>query len=154
MIIALDLGITALSWADLPEYDIKRSTEKIVIDGILDKLDWKPAQNVGEFIFPWECFIREKDKTEVKMIWDDTFLYIIYRCEDKHIWATHFDTNSKTYLDDCGEFFWNPAPEKTKYYNIFEFNPLGNMISPDVVQMSIQSKVQCQELLCRSNVWF
>lgn len=114
---------------ELPEYQVQRSTEKIVIDGILDEADWAAALSVGEFQFPWPEFSGDRDRTEVKLLWDDTFLYISYHCEDRHIWATHFDTNSETYRDDCVEFFWNPNPDSTKFYNMFEFSAVGNLLS-------------------------
>ncbi|MBN1295075.1 MAG: carbohydrate-binding family 9-like protein [Candidatus Latescibacteria bacterium] len=123
------LAVPFDSWADVPEYTVKRATEKIVIDGILDESDWASAKSVGDFLFPWKDKAGDMEQTEVKILWDDTFLYISYRCEDKHIWATHFDTNADTYKDDCVEFFWNPDPEGTQKYNMFEFNAIGNMLS-------------------------
>ena len=115
--------------AEVPEYTVLRTTEKIVIDGILDDTDWAAAKSVGDFKFPWQDKTGDRDQTEVKILWDDTFLYISYKCEDKHIWATHYDTNSESYRDDCVEFFWNPNPEAGKTYNMFEFNCIGNLLS-------------------------
>ena len=40
-------------------------------------------------VFPW-LTEGEKEQTEVKMLWDDTFLYLSYRCDDAHIWAEYF----------------------------------------------------------------
>lgn len=114
--------------ADVPEYSVKRTTEKIVIDGILDEADWDSARHVGDFAFPW-WEEGEKEQTEVELLWDDTFLYISYKCTDKHIWAEHFDTNSTTYRDDCVELFWNPNPEAGDWYNMFEINCIGNLLS-------------------------
>ncbi len=119
----------AAAFAELPEYDILRTTEKIVIDGILDEEDWKAAKSAGDFKFPWEEVQGPMEQTEVKMLWDDTFLYLSYKCDDSNIWATHYDTNSQTYRDDCVEFFWNPNPEAGKAYNMFEINAIGNMLS-------------------------
>ncbi|MCE5251940.1 hypothetical protein LLG96_17185, partial [bacterium] len=36
-----------------PEHTIKRCTEKIVIDGVLDDPDWAAAESLGDFKFPW-----------------------------------------------------------------------------------------------------
>ena len=120
--------LPAPTLAELPEYHVMRATEKIVIDGILDENDWISAKSVGDFVFPWDE-VKGEDQTEVKMLWDDTFLYLSYKCHDKNIWATHFDTNSETYKDDCVEFFWNPNPEAGKTYNMFEINAIGNLLS-------------------------
>ena len=115
--------------ADVPEYTVKRTTEKMVIDGILDEGDWEAAESVGDFTFFWPEKVVDRDKTEVKMLWDDTFLYVSYKCDDKRIWAAIYDTNAKTFLDDCVELFWNPNPEAGKNYNMFEFNCIGNLLS-------------------------
>ncbi len=118
LVVMFLVWIPVSSMADVPEYTVKRATEKIVIDGILDEADWEAAQSVGAFKFPWSEQTSDREQTEVKMLWDDTFLYVSYKCADKHIWATHFDTNSETYKDDCVELFWNPNPEAGKKYNM------------------------------------
>ena len=119
-----------------PEYTIKRRTEKIVIDGILDDPDWAAAESLGPFKFPWYNYEKheevqkaEIEQTEVKMLWDDDFMYVCYKCDDKHIWADHYNTNAQTYKDDCVEFFWNPDPDAGNAYNMFEMNCLGNLLS-------------------------
>jgi len=121
---------------DRPEYVIKRSTEKIVIDGVLDDPDWAKAESLGDLKFPWYNYEKrevvqkaEIEQTEVKMLWDDTFLYVYYKCEDKHIWADHYNSNSRTYKDDCVELFWNPNPKAGNAFNMFEINCLGNLLS-------------------------
>ena len=114
--------------ADVPEYSVQRTAEKIVIDGILDEADWAAATPVGDFKFPWRVE-GEDEQTEVKMLWDDTFLYVAYKCNDKHIWADHYDTNSQTFKDDCVEMFWNPNPEAGDKYKMFEINCIGNLLS-------------------------
>ena len=117
-----------LSLADVPEYTVLRATEKIVLDGILDEADWAVAKPACEFVFPW-WEAGKKEQTEVKMLWDDTFLYAAFKCEDMHIWAEYYDTNSNTCLDDCVEIFWNPDPEAGDMYNMFEMNCIGNVLS-------------------------
>ncbi len=120
--------VSGIIQADVHEYTMMRTTEKIVIDGILDEQDWADAKSAGYFEFPWYTK-GEKEQTEVKMLWDDTFLYISYKCDDKHIWAEHYDTNSATCVDDCVELFWNPNPEAGNSYNMFEINCIGNLLS-------------------------
>ena len=111
-IVAL-LYLVPFAQAELPEYSVLRTTEKIVIDGILDEEDWSAAPSFGPFQFPW-WKSGEKEQTEVKIMWDDTFLYHTYRCDDKYIWADHHDTNAATCLDDCVELFWDPDPANPK----------------------------------------
>jgi len=131
---------TALYAADeepgRPEYKILRSTGKIVIDGVLDEADWSACESMGPLKFPWYNYEKhssvqevELEKTDVKILWDDNYLYVAYICEDKHIWADHYNSNSPTYKDDCVEFFWNPDPAAGNAYNMFEINCIGNMLS-------------------------
>ncbi len=120
--------LQAVVFADIPEYYVKRSTEKIVIDGILDEADWDAAQSVGDFQFR-RYKGGEKEQTEVKILWDDTFLYISYKCDDNYVWAEIYNTNATTYKDDCVELFWNPNPEAGDAYNMFEINCIGNLLS-------------------------
>jgi hypothetical protein len=128
LIITLVTITPAMGADNPPEYEIRRTTEKIVIDGILDDADWISATSAGPFSFPWIAD-GTPEQTEVKMLWDDEFLYISYRCDDAHIWADHYDTNADTYRDDTVELFWNPNPAAGKAYNMFEVNCLGNLLS-------------------------
>lgn len=114
--------------ADVPEYYVKRATEKIVLDGILDEGDWAAAEPVGDFVFPWWTS-GEKEQTEVKMLWNDTYLYLAFKCDDKHIWADHYNINDPVSRDDCVELFWNPSPDEQSYYYQFEINCIGNLLS-------------------------
>ncbi len=111
-----------------PEYTVKRTTDKIVVDGILDDPDWQAAKSVGDFKFPWWTE-GEKEQTEVKMLWNDTYLYVSYKCSDQHIWAEIYDSNSTTYKDDCVELFWNPNLKAGFMYNMFEISCIGNLLS-------------------------
>lgn len=124
------LAFAAAAQAELPEYTVMRTTGKIVLDGKLDESDWAAAPAFSPFVFKW-YESGDKEQTEVKMLWDDTFLYVAYKCDDKWIWADHYDTNSDTYQDDCVEMFWDPSPADTskRKYNMFEINCLGNLLS-------------------------
>ena len=118
----------ALSSAAVPEYQVLRTTGRVVIDGILNEADWAAAKPVGDFQFPWWT-VGEKEQTVAKMLWDDKFLYVAYFCYDKHAWADHYSTNDDTYADDCVEIFWNPNPAAGKSYNMFEMNCIGNLLA-------------------------
>jgi len=128
LILALSvIGAVSVA-AEVPEYTVKRATEDIMLDGILDEENWAAAESVGAFVFPWWTE-GEKEQTEVKMLWNDEFLYLAYKCEDAHIFAGHYDTNAATYNDDCVELFWNPNPETQNTYYQFEVNCIGNSLS-------------------------
>jgi hypothetical protein len=116
--------------AEVPSYTVYRARAPITIDGFLEELDWQSAPSVGAFQFPWTVS-GEKEQTEVKMLWDDKYLYVSYTCDDKHIWAEHYTTNTDTYKDDCVEMFWSPHNETAEWYPyfMFEMNCIGNLLS-------------------------
>ena len=72
---------TRVVQADQPEYSVMRTTNRIVLDGILDEHDWVSAPAAGDFAFPWHES-GEKEQTEVKMLWDDTYLYVLADLEE------------------------------------------------------------------------
>lgn len=126
ILLSMLLCCSVSALADVPEYTVKRATGKIVLDGLPDEEDWTAAASVGDFQFPWMSWTPgDKEQTEVKLLWDDTFLYLAFRCDDKHIWADHYTINSSTYEDDCVELFWNPDPDHQSDYYMFEINCIG-----------------------------
>ena len=111
-------GIAADKTADTHEYTVRRTTSKVTIDGRLDEADWKAAKNVGAFQFAW-WKSGKKEQTAAKLLWDDQFLYVSFRCEDAHIWGEHTQRDSPVYRDDCVEVFTAPNPrEPDNYFNI------------------------------------
>lgn len=128
LVYVLCLIAAATALAEPGTYTVQRTSGPITIDGLIDEADWESAPSFTPFVFPWWT-AGAKEQTEVKMLWDDEFLYIAYRCEDAHIWAEYYDSNSATCLDDCVELFWNPAPDKQGGYYMFEMNCIGNVLS-------------------------
>ena len=112
---------------DKPVYIIKRTTGHIFVDGNLNELDWKRAESLDNLVFPW-YEKGKKEQTNVKMLWDDKFLYIGYYCEDEHISATRFQRNSDVWLDDCVECFIAPNPASPLDYTNHEFNCLASYL--------------------------
>lgn len=109
---------------DLPQYSILRKSGPIVIDGKLDEADWTKAKSVGDFKFAWYTS-GKKEQTVAKMLWDDQYLYVAYRCEDAHISATRTKRGSDVWLDDCVEVFASPNPDNLNDYFNVEMNANG-----------------------------
>ncbi len=63
------------------QLQIKKSTGKIIIDGVLDEPDWQSAFPAGNFIqnFPFDSSLANK-QTEARVTFDDQFLYISGVC--------------------------------------------------------------------------
>jgi len=108
----------------LPRYEVKRAASRITVDGRLDEAAWRGAA-VVEFVFPWEQ-AGAKQKTTARVLWDDTYLYAGYACDDADVVA-HFDKrDDPTYRDDAVELFINPKPTQDFYYGL-EMNARGTL---------------------------
>lgn len=60
---------------------IRRAEAKIILDGVSDEPDWQQAEKVGNFFqhFPFDSSYAEA-KTEVRMTYDDQFIYVSAVC--------------------------------------------------------------------------
>lgn len=107
-----------------PSYTIQRTATPLTIDGKLDEAAWKSAKPVGDFVFPWWKH-GKKEQTVAKLLWDDKYLYVSFRCEDMHISGTRTKRDSAVYSDDCVEVFTAPNPDQPNNYFNIEMNVRG-----------------------------
>ena len=101
----------------VPRYEIKRAAAAITIDGRVDEAAWKNAEAVT-LQFPWDAQTGAKQKTTVRLLWDDEYLYVAYTCEDTDIVAHYAQHDDPTYKDDAVELFINPNPKQTVYFGL------------------------------------
>ena len=107
----------------LPEYAVKSTKEKIVVDGKLSEPAWSQAAPIT-LMFPWDFQTGKKQKTTVKLIRDADTLYVGYEAEDTDITATYENRDDPTYKDDCVEIFIKPSQETDSYFGM-EMNARG-----------------------------
>jgi hypothetical protein len=100
--------------APAPDYDVKRASSKITVDGRLEEEAWKAA-GVIALQFPWEEQTGAKQQTTVRLLWDDECLYVAFECVDTDIVAHFGERDDPTYKDDAVEIFLNPNPERKNY---------------------------------------
>jgi hypothetical protein len=101
----------------VPSYEVRRATSKVVVDGRLDEAAWQGAVPMT-LLFPWDEQTGAKQKTTVRLLWDDDFLYVAYECEDTDIVAHHDQHDDPTYEDDAVELLINPDPTHTTYIGL------------------------------------
>jgi len=109
-----------------PTYAAPRTAVPPRVDGRGNEAEWQRAP-VAELIFPWESQKGAKQKTAVRLMWDESFLYVLYECEDAEITAKHFQRDDPTYQDDAVELYLNPNPKQSTVYFGFEMNARGVM---------------------------
>lgn len=110
----------------LPKLEIRRAATPIQVDGRTDEAAWKAADAVV-FQFPWQQQEGAKQKTVARLLWDDTYLYVSYECEDADVTAQFLKRDDPTYRDDAVELFLNPRPQQSDGYFGFEMNARGVM---------------------------
>lgn len=76
-------GLFAQLQIESRQISIKRAEGKVKVDGVLDDEDWQSAQVEGDFFLRFPNDNRRMNaKTEVRMTYDDDFLYISTVCID------------------------------------------------------------------------
>ena len=112
---------------ELPHHTIRRAAGPIAVDGRLDEPSWAAAEIVDQFTFPWWTE-GPKDRTEARLLWDETALYVAFTAYDPHISANQTQRDSPVSRDDCVEVFIAPDTSRVKTYFNFEFNALGTIL--------------------------
>ncbi len=124
LVIQFALAANIYAQAGKATYRIVRASASIKVDGILDDTAWGKAKSVGEFVFPW-WNDGVKEQTVAKLLWDDTNLYVSFRCEDRHVSGDQTERDSRVYQDDCVEVFTAPNPDHPLNYFNIEMNVRG-----------------------------
>ncbi|HUB09681.1 MAG TPA: carbohydrate-binding family 9-like protein [Myxococcales bacterium] len=117
------------SAAPLPVYKVPRAKGPITIDGKLDEPDWKRAPSTGAFVRsldggPTKYF------TEAKLLWDDQYLYVAFKCEDEDIWTSYTKHDDPLYNQEVVEIFID-ADGDGKTYNELEISPANVTFDAD-----------------------
>ncbi|WP_163996892.1 carbohydrate-binding family 9-like protein [Pyxidicoccus caerfyrddinensis] len=105
---------------ELPEYTVGRVTKAPTIDGVLDDAAWKNARPVvlrGSFDGrPAQL------RTEARLAYDDTHLYVAFDSEDPDIWGTLRNRDDSIYEEEVVEIFLD-ANADGRTYNELQVSP-------------------------------
>jgi hypothetical protein len=97
------------------------------IDGNINELVWQQVNWTKEFV---DIEGRDKPKpplaTKVKMLWDDSCLYIAAQLTEPHIWASVKKHDEVVFQDNDFEFFIDPSGTAQPYFEV-EVNPLNTI---------------------------
>ncbi len=92
------------------------------IDGDINDHAWQHAQFTPNFIdIQGNKMPNPRFETRVKMLWDDTMLYIAAYMEEPHVWAKLKKDESIIFYDNDFEIFIDPDGDNLNYYEL-EFN--------------------------------
>jgi hypothetical protein len=101
--------------------DCARAASPIVIDGQADEAAWKAVTPVTEFRL-WKTFAKPTEKTSVSLCYDDIFLYALFECDDKDVFALYNTRDANLWESDVVELFFLPDLANPIYYE-FEIAP-------------------------------
>src|SRR5437868_12435288 len=106
-------------------YVIYHADHPPVIDGNINELVWQQVKWTKEFV---DIEGRGKPKpplaTKVKMLWDDSCLYIAAQLIEPQIWATIKKHDEVVFHDNDFEFFIDPGGATQPYFEV-EINPFN-----------------------------
>ncbi|MFI1744242.1 carbohydrate-binding family 9-like protein [Thalassobellus sediminis] len=102
-----------------------KTLEKIVVDGDASDTSWNKAKWSETFI-DIEGFIKPKYKTQIKMLWDDTYYYILAKIEEPHVWANLKQRDTIIFYNNDFEVFIDPEGDAKTYYEL-EINALNTV---------------------------
>jgi hypothetical protein len=112
----------------VPEnYVVKHIATAPVIDGDIDEAIWQQGKWTSDFI-DIEGDLKPKPslQTNIKMLWDDSCLYLAARIYDPQVWATLKKHDDIVFRDNDFELFIDPVNTTHGYYEI-EVNAINTI---------------------------
>lgn len=104
------------------EYSCKKINSNIVIDGNIDKPEWNNAYEV--YLVDTVTGQSPKQATSIKLLWNNEYLYVAFKCVDSYINAAMTGYNEKIYNEEVVEIFIDDDCDMKTYLE-FEVNPLN-----------------------------
>lgn len=115
-------------WGQHELHDIHYTNEDIGIDGRLDERDWQKAEVIKlESEIRGRGFEPPQQETEVRMLWDEQFLYLHATVYEEHIVATLRTRDAIIYRDNDFEIFIDTDRDGKRYFEI-EVNALNTIM--------------------------
>jgi hypothetical protein len=113
---------------NVPEnYVVRHVAKPPVIDGDINDAVWQQAKWTKDFVdIEGDLKPRPAYKTNVKMLWDDSCLYVAAQIKDPQVWATLQHHDDVVYRDNDFELFIDPQGTTHNYYEV-EVNALNTI---------------------------
>lgn len=108
-------------------HQVQRAEEPPTLNGKWDECVWKDVK-VLEIKNFTGSEPEHKPKTEAKVLYDDSYIYVFFRVEDKYVQAVARHYQDSVWLDSCVEFFFTPGTDISQGYFNIEINCGGTML--------------------------
>lgn len=106
-------------------YVAHKISEAITIDGKADEVVWEKAKWTNNFI-DIEGVKTPKYKTNVKMLWDENYYYILAEIKEPHVWGDITERDAVIFYNNDFEVFIDPDGDTHNYYEL-EINALNTV---------------------------
>jgi len=106
-------------------YIAYKTSEEITIDGEALETSWQKADWSDAFI-DIEGVKKPTYQTQVKMMWDETYFYILAKMEEPHVWADITEHDAIIFHNNDFEVFIDPDGDTFNYYEL-EVNALNTV---------------------------
>jgi hypothetical protein len=107
-------------------YTAAKTAAAPIIDGRIGSKEWKSAKWT-EYFSDISTSDKPLQKTRVKMLWDDQYLYIAAQLQETDLWATLKNHDDIIFKDNDFEVFIDPNDDATNYFEI-EINAFGTVM--------------------------
>lgn len=108
------------------EYQIARAEQTVALDGEWDGQAWRDVE-----IIDVKHFMGDEPeytpRTQAKLLYDEEFVYVIFRVEDRYVRAVAQKHQDAVCNDSCVEFFFTPGHDISQGYFNLEMNCGGIM---------------------------
>ena len=100
-------------------YIIYHTDQPPVIDGNINELTWQQTPWTNEFVdIEGAANPKPTYPTRMKMMWDDTCLYIAVQLTEPQVWATLRRHDDVIFRDNDFEFFIDPSGTTQPYFEV------------------------------------
>jgi hypothetical protein len=126
LLLVLLLLTTQMLAQDIREYEVKKTTSALEIDGRLNEPQWQAADVT-------ERFIHHQDgaatilSTRAKFLWDDHYLYVGFISEDPDVWGTLVNRDDHLWNGEVVEILCDPDGDGLNYFEV-QVNPLETIL--------------------------
>ncbi len=111
----------------LPRYKVLRAPERIEPDARWEKEAWDGVPSLCLSHWMGEP-PAHRPATEAKLLYDETFLYVIFRVKDAFVRCVVADYQGPVCTDSCAEFFFTPGGDLRDGYFNLETNCGGTVL--------------------------
>lgn len=124
-------GVTLLGHAQskieiVPKtYVAHKISEPLTIDGKADEAVWEKVKWTTDFI-DIEGLKIPKYRTNVKMLWDENYYYILAKMEEPHVWGNITERDAIVFFNNDFEVFIDTNGDTHNYYEL-EINALNTV---------------------------